>query len=76
MARFLQSLGVPPNRSWMTAGSSKGWYRLSISPGANEGMNNAWFAKIGLFGLSANYSFTFKETAQYVPRTLGGGRGR
>lgn len=57
MARFLQSLGVPPNRSWTTAGSSKGWYRLSISPGANEGMNNAWFAKIGLFGLSANYSF-------------------
>ena len=39
MARFLQSLGVPPNRSWTTAGSSKGWYRLSISPGANEGMN-------------------------------------
>lgn len=76
MARFLYSLGVPPNRCWTTAGSSKGWYRLSSSPGANEAMNIAWFVSIGLYGLSANYSLIFKETAQYVPRTLGGVRGR
>ncbi len=76
MARFLYSLGVPHNRAWTTAGSSKGWFRLSISPGANEGMNNTWFVKVGLYGLSVNYSLIFKETAQYVPRTLGGVRGR
>lgn len=76
MARFLHSLGVPLNRAWTTAGSSKGWFRLSNSPGACEAMNNAWFVSIGLFGLSVSYSLIFKETAQYVPRTLGGVRGR
>ena len=38
-------------------------------------MNLEWFNSIGLFNLSANYSLTFKETAQYVARTLGGVRG-
>jgi len=76
IAKFLNALGVPPNRSWSTAGSSKGWYRLACTPAACEGMNIAWFNRNGLFNLYSYYCFTFKETAQYVPRTLGGVRGR
>jgi len=76
IARFLHKLGVPWNRSWTTAGSSKGWHRLSMSHAVHEGMNNQWVRSIGLFSLTENYSFMFKETAQYERRTLGGVRGR
>ncbi len=76
ISRFLRSLGVPNNRSWSTAASSYGWYRMAMTPAANEGMNLRWFDSIGLFSLKSNYCLTFKETAQYVSRTLGGVRGR
>ncbi len=33
IARFLHKLGVPWNRSWTTAGSTKGWHRLSMTHG-------------------------------------------
>jgi RNA-directed DNA polymerase len=76
IARFLQKLGVPKNRSWTTASASTGWYRKAFSPAAHEGMNLQWFRRIGLFSLSDNYRLIFKETAQYDQRTLGGVRGR
>ena len=74
--RFLCSRGISNRLAWSTAGSSKGWFRLSNTPQACEAMNLNWFSEIGLFSLSSNYCLTFKETAQYVPRTLGGVRGR
>lgn len=55
IARFLNKLEVPWNRSWTTAGSSKGWYRLSMTHAAHEGMNLKWFKKTGLYSLTANY---------------------
>lgn len=55
IARFLYKLGVPWNRSWTTAGSSKGWFRLSITHACHEGMNLRWFNKMGLYNLTANY---------------------
>ncbi|MBD8490626.1 group II intron reverse transcriptase/maturase [Echinicola sp. CAU 1574] len=55
LAKFLHGLGVPWNRSWTTAGSSKGWYRLSITHAAHEGMNLKWFRSIGLYSLKENY---------------------
>jgi group II intron reverse transcriptase/maturase len=73
--RFLRSRGVPKWRTLIVAMSGKGWYRLSGSPPVHEAMNLAWFDEIGLFCLYANYCSTFKETAQYVQRTLGGVRG-
>jgi len=76
IVRFLRSRGLPEGRVWYIALSGKGWYRLANSPGANEAMNLAWFDLIGLFSLSASYCLIFKETAQYVPRTLGGVRGK
>lgn len=55
IARLLTKLGVPWNRSWTTAGSSKGWFRLSMTYAAHEGMNLEWFKKAGLYSLTANY---------------------
>lgn len=55
IARFLMKLGVPRNRSWTTAGSSKGWFRLSMTHAAHEGMNLKWFKEMGLYSLTANY---------------------
>lgn len=55
IARFLTKLEVPWNRSWTTAGSSKGWFRLSMTHAAHEGMNLKWFKRMGLYSLTANY---------------------
>lgn len=55
IARFLHKLGVPWNRSWTTAGSSKGWHRMSMTHAAHEGMNHKWFRKTGLFSLTGHY---------------------
>ena len=55
IARFLTKLNVPWNRSWTTAGSSKGWFRLSMTHAAHEGMNLKWFRETGLYSLTANY---------------------
>ena len=74
--RFFCSRGVPKRRAFLVALSGKGWYRLACSPPAHEAMNLAWFDEIGLFCLHTNYCLTFKETAQYVTRTLSGVRGR
>lgn len=76
IARFLHQLGVPWNRSWTTAGSSKGWHRLSASHAVHEGMNNNWIRSTGLLGLSEHYGLIFKETAQHERRKLGAVRGR
>lgn len=70
--RFLCSRGVPKWRALLIASSGKGWYKLACSPPVHEAMNLAWFDEIGLFCLYTNYCLTFKETAQYVQRTLGG----
>ena len=74
--RFFCSCGVPKGRALLVALSGKGWYRIACTPQAHEAMNLAWFDEIGLFCLYSNYCLTFKETAQYVTRTLGGVRGR
>lgn len=55
IAKFLKKLGVPENRAWTTASSSKGWHRKSKTPASHEGMNNLWFASIGLFDMYAYY---------------------
>lgn len=76
IARFLHSLGVPWNRCWTTAGSSKRWFRLAMNHAAHEGMNRKWMRSFGLISLYSYYSSTVKETAQYDTRSLGGVRGR
>jgi RNA-directed DNA polymerase len=56
MMRFLHRLGVPKKRAWTTAASRKGWWRKALTPASHEGMNNEWFANIGLYSLKENYS--------------------
>jgi len=56
ISRLLHKLGVPKNRSWTTASSRKGWWRKAATPAAHEGMNNLWFAKIGLIDMVSAYT--------------------
>lgn len=55
IAQFLQQLGVPEWRAWIGALSGKGWWRMSGSPPAMEGMNLAWFEALGLVNLVQRY---------------------
>ena len=56
IAEFLQSLGVPKNRSWTTAACGKGWWRMAASPAAHEAMPPAWFTDQGLVCLADRYA--------------------
>lgn len=55
IAAFLHRLGVPTWRAWIGALSGKGWWRLSGSPPATEGMSRAWFESLGLVSLVHRY---------------------
>lgn len=55
IADFLQRLGVPEWRAWITALSGKGWWRLAATPSAHEGMNMRWFETLGLANLTRRY---------------------
>lgn len=55
IASFLRNLGVPRNRCWTTAASGKGWWRMSHTPAAQQGMNNVWFRTQGLIELVPRY---------------------
>jgi RNA-directed DNA polymerase len=55
IAEFLHQLGVPKWRAWIGALSGKGWWRLSGSPPAAEGMSLAWFESQGLVSLTMRY---------------------
>jgi RNA-directed DNA polymerase len=55
IADFLHRLGVPRWRAWIGALSGKGWWRLSNSPPAAEGMSLAWFESLGLVSLLQRY---------------------
>lgn len=49
--KFLVELGVSVQESWKLAKSSKGWWRLSLSPNINMAMSNDWFKALGLVNL-------------------------
>jgi RNA-directed DNA polymerase len=55
IADFLQSLGVPWNRCWTTAACGKGWWRMSHTPAAQQGMDNRWFETQGFRSLEVRY---------------------
>ena len=56
IVRWLRKLGMEEKRSWLTALSGKGWWRLSNSPAVNEAMSKSWFAMQGYYSLSAHYN--------------------
>jgi RNA-directed DNA polymerase len=55
IAEFLQTLGVPWNRSWTTAACGKGWWRMSHTPAAQQGMDNRWLESQGFRSLEVRY---------------------
>jgi len=56
ISRWLGKLGVPKNRSWTTASSRKGWWRKASTPASQEGMNNLWFAQMGLIDMASTHT--------------------
>ena len=56
IAEFLQSLGVPKNRSWTTAACGKGWWRMAHTPAAHQAMPPHWFTAQGLISLTNRYA--------------------
>ena len=55
IADYLIQLGVPPQRAWPLAKSSKGWWRLSRNPVIHEAMTDAWFESLGLINLEKKW---------------------
>lgn len=55
IANFLMLLGVPAERAWPLAKSSKGWWRLSKAPPIHEAMSDTWFDEFGLVNLSQRW---------------------
>jgi group II intron reverse transcriptase/maturase len=51
--KFLVELGVSALESWKLALSSKGWWKLSLSPNISMAMSNEWFKALGLVNLEA-----------------------
>lgn len=49
--KYLVELGVSVQESWKLAKSSKGWWRLSLSPNINMAMSNEWFKALGLVNM-------------------------
>lgn len=73
IAKFLISLGVPANRAWPLAKSSKGWWCLSKTPPVHEAMNNQWFEKqklINLGKLHAKLNNLTKTAVCDIARTV------
>jgi len=52
IAKFLIKLGVPAERAWPLAKSSKGWWCLSRTPPVHAAMSKVWFDEQGLINLT------------------------
>jgi len=55
VARLLRHLGVPPQQAARLASSGKGWWRMALSPQANQAMSKDWFLQQGLIDLIVTY---------------------
>ena len=55
VARWLRQLGVRPQQAARLASSGKGWWRMALSPQANQAMSKDWFCRQGLINLLAKY---------------------
>lgn len=51
----LMELGVPPERAWALAISSKGWWHLSRTGTLSEALKGTWFESQGFVNLSRLY---------------------
>ena len=46
--KMLHHLGIPEGTSWNVVMYSQGWWAMSNRQSVNKGMNNQWFAQMGL----------------------------
>lgn len=46
--KMLCNLGIPERKSWNVVMYSQGWWAMSNRQAVNKGMNNQWFARMGL----------------------------
>jgi RNA-directed DNA polymerase len=51
IAKYLMGLGVSELNAWKLGLSSKGWWRLSLTPNISQAMPNSWFEEMGLVNL-------------------------
>ena len=56
IATWLMGLGASKDEAFKLAGSSKGWWRLSLNRTINKLMSNAWFEAHGLVSLHRRYT--------------------
>ena len=56
IADYLIQLGVPRQRAWPLAKSSRGWWCLSRNPVIHEAMTDAWFKSLGLINLTQRWT--------------------
>src|SRR5258708_1348640 len=56
IGEYLETLGIPPQRARILAGSGKGWWALAHTPPIHEAMNGKWFEGLGLVNLSRHYA--------------------
>jgi RNA-directed DNA polymerase len=75
IADFLRHHGVPDRNAWMTAGSGKGWWRLSGSPAAQHAMSREWFDAQGLVNLRNRYETLNQLSKPPDTRSTSGGVG-
>lgn len=54
LVRFLRSRGIREFNCWITAGSGKGLWRMSMAHSIHEAMSTEWFESIGLYSLKIN----------------------
>ena len=55
IAKWLMQMGVKERTAWQLAMSSKGWWRLSLTPAINQALPIVWFKEQGLQSLLELY---------------------
>jgi len=56
IAALLRAGGVPEQRLWLTAASSRGWWQMSNTPQSRQAMTIAWFDHQGLVSLANRHA--------------------
>ena len=56
IARWLMKRGIKRDEAWKLAGSSKGYWRKSMTPQMSMAMSNSWLLNLGLIDLAERWA--------------------
>ena len=56
IARWLIKRGIKRDEAWKLAGSSKGYWRKSMTPQMSIAMSNSWLLNLGLIDLAERWA--------------------